>query len=372
MTLYEQSLNALAHLLQRVSAERWEEQIRSDIDAWRKDRNAQQHRNKYGGHSTYSDWVISALNGHQVDGIQEIWANEILRQLQLALRVLAEDPDDPRKESRVFNGWGRHHPVLKDALPGGTSTRPGRAESGHPLRVVTCEHCKHRHTSLPRIETVVAGDVLGYYLHEAFESGNPEALIDALLDGKVDELDEFRARVRIAAENAGMSILAGEGPYPDRCPACNGEEVSVSHWSLKKGRDLSFQLADFEQRRLEAERSPANADEPRKPTSSIANRLWGLAIVAFAFGLLLIEFRYLVRNELPDATYSLRANWGLLFLLGLPLAVLVGGALQVMSGIGLRDYAPVFARQSLPKKLAVSIAAVTFAVILVLLASTIG
>jgi hypothetical protein len=87
-------------------------------------------------------------------------------------------------------------------------------------------------------------------------------------------------------------------------------------------------------------------------------------------GLLVIEFRFPGRNEFPDATSGIRANLGLLLLIGLPLMVLVSGALMAMSGIGVRSYMSVFARQSLVKKVAVSVASLALAAFFVLLAAT--
>ncbi len=354
MALYEDSLYALAHLLQRVSAPRWEEHIRSDIEAWQKHRDARQHSRKYAGHSTYSDWAIHSQNGHRVNEIQQVWANKLLWKLQVNLRLLSERPDDPRQETRILNSLSAQRSVLKAQGRG--------VDADADLRVICCNECGKPCTSHLSVERVIAGDLLPGLLLEAYESGTMIELVDSVLDGTLENLSEFRARVTAAAERAGIAVAAMSSRQPDACAACGSDDVNVRQWAIAGNGQLYFELAEFE-------RGQGSTGSVR---SVLALRLWGIAIAILVFFVLVAEFRYLVRHGPPDATGSVRGNWGLMALLGLPLVVLVGAALQVMSGMHIRDYFSAFARESTPKKILVSTIAVAVAIAAVLLAARLG
>ncbi len=353
MSLYEDSLDALAHLLRRVCATGEEAHIRSDLEAWRTRRDAAQHRRKYGGHSTYSDWVIHRLNGHQVDEIQQVWANSLLETLQLVLRRISEKLDDPRQERKILNALTRHRPLLKKPP---SREAPGKQRgSGKYLRAIRCQQCGDRHASYLSVENVIAGDVIGDYFYDAYTSGTLIELVDTLLDGTVENLVETRKRVRSAAERAGIGVLETDRQH-DACAACNGDDVTVKSWVLLANGELRFELAAHEQHE----------------SNTAATRIWGSAIATLAFFVLIAEFLYLDRAGVPAATGSLRGNWGTLILLGLPLVIIVAGTLQAMSGVVIRDYLSAFANETPSKKIAVSAIAVAVAVSAVTLAALIS
>lgn len=354
MALYEDSLHALAHLLQRVAAPRWEEHIRSDIEAWQKRGDAEQHNRKYGGHSTYSDWVIHSQNGHTVTEVQQVWANKLLWELQIILRSLSERPDDPRQETKFLNGLNRQRSVLRGQAKDG--------DSGTYLRVISCNECDKTCTTHLSVERVIAGDLLPGLLLEAYESGTMIELVDSVLDGTLENLSEFRARVASAAERAGIAVAAASSRQPDVCAACGSDDVNVRQWAMAENGQLRFELADFER----------GQDSTEGAQPDLAMRLWGVATAILAFFVLVAEFRYLGRHGTPEATGSVRGNWGLMALLGLPLVVVVGATLQTMSGMHIREYFSAFTHESTPKKILVSTIAVAVAMAAVLLAARFG
>lgn len=245
MALYEDSLRALAHLFSRVSAPSMEAHIRADIDAWQKRRDAKQHLEKYAGHSTYSDWVIHSQNGHRVDEIQQVWANTLLENLQMIAQRMAEKPDDPRQERKTLNGLSRHRSLLKHPPSSRTPSKLKKHGSGRYLRVLSCPNCNDRFATDLSIEAVIAGDVIGDSLCDAYESGSMSGLIDTLLDGKLTNLAESRERVARAAERAGISIKRMRGQR-DQCTACDNNDLSVKHWTLWANGELRFEVAAFE------------------------------------------------------------------------------------------------------------------------------
>ncbi len=353
MALFEDSLEALAYLLKRVCATGEEAHIRSDLEAWRKRHDAAQHRMKYGGHSTYSDWVIHRLNGHEVDEIQQVWANSLLETLQLVLRRISEKPDDPRQERKILNGLTRHRSLLKES-PSRKATGKQHG-SGKYLRAIRCQQCGDHHASHLSVEDVIAGDVVGEYFYDAYTSGVLIELVDTLLDGTAENLAETRMRVTSAAERAGIAVLETDG-QSDACAACGSDEVTVKSWVLLKNGQLRFELAAHEQR----------------DSNTAATRTWGGAIAVLAFCVLIAEFRYLDAAGVPAATGSLRGNWGTLILLGLPLVAIVAGLLQVISGVDIRDYPSAFAREATSRKIAVAAIAIAVAVSAVTLAALIS
>lgn len=92
-------------------------------------------------------------------------------------------------------------------------------------------------------------------------------------------------------------------------------------------------------------------------------RLWGAAIASTAFLVILFEFRYFGVHDLPDAPKSVRAGWGMLFLLGLPTVAFVAGMIQALSGIDIRDYGPVFASKPLLQRLAIALGAIALSLL---------
>ncbi len=367
--LYEDSLKALARLLNKVSASNWEAHIRSDIEAWETRRDSAQHRSKYGGHSTYSDWAIHADNGHRVDETQQVWANALLSRLQLLLRQLAERPEDPSVERKLLDGLTRHRSFLTqptDSPASGT----GEAESGANLRAIHCQACGYVHASESGAERVIADDVLGVYLRRAYESGTMIELVDALLDGTDDNLETYRTRIRLAAGHAGIAIRKTFGRR-DACAACGSDDVAIVHWSLRdSGNDddrPAFEPAEFERHKLPVESPPPN--KTGKSDNTVPVRLWGIVIVLLAFAVLVAELRYFGLRGTPEATGSVRGSWGTLVLMGLPLVVLVGGVLQTISGVFIRDYFSVFPGQSTWTKLINSFAAIASAILALSLAT---
>ena len=97
-------------------------------------------------------------------------------------------------------------------------------------------------------------------------------------------------------------------------------------------------------------------------------RLWGAAIAVIALVALVFEFRYFGVYDLPDATGSMRAGWGMLFLLGLPTVAFIAGTIQAFSGIDIRDYGPVFAAKPLLQRLAIGLGAIALSLLATALA----
>ncbi|MDJ0918096.1 MAG: hypothetical protein QNJ05_10045 [Woeseiaceae bacterium] len=372
MTLYEQLLIGLRHLLQRVSSEHWEQQIQSDLEAWRERRDARQHRSKYGGNSTYSDWIISSQNKHTVDDLQSVWANHLRHQMQLALRALSEKPEDERAETKILRSWERRRSAFSRSKPEGTSSRHSASGSDSRLRVVSCHSCGQKQVSVTSLENFVADDLIQGFLYGACVSGDIKALVDRLMDKQQDGVAEARSEVTRAAESAGIVVVEDCGPRTETCAACNSENISVSFWYLTNEGGWTFAPPELERSRADEAQKPAAESVHGSTDRTVTNRLFGLATVVFAFGTMVLVSRYLGRHGFPDATNSIRANWGLLLLIGLPLVVLIGGVLTTVSGVGIRDYASVFARQTLVKRIGVSVASIALAMLAILLASSIG
>jgi len=359
-----------------------EAHIRSDMKAWKERRDAAQHRGKYGGNSTYSDWVIHPLNGHRVDEVQQVWANSLLDRLQTMLLRLSEKPEDPRQERKIINSLSRHRSILKEPPSNRVPSKLKRHGSGADLRTTHCQKCGVYHATHRNIEYVIAGDVMGDYLCDAYESGTMIELVDTLLDGTMKNLAEIRNRVRRAAERAGIAVPETD-MQRDRCAACGSDDVIVKFWTLWGDGRLRFELAAFEQQGGIAEViAPAEDPEKSRRTELAADgklrrpnitalRLWGVVIAIVAFCVFAAELRYLDIRGIPAATGSLRGNWGILMLLGLPLVVLVCGMLQAISGIYIRDYFSAFSSQTIARKIAVTAAAVTIAITIVVLATLI-
>ena len=190
MALYEKLLIGLKHLLHRVSAVHWEQHIQSDLDAWRERRDSRQHRSKYGGHSTYSDWIISPQNGHSVDDIQTVWANHLRHQMQLALRTLSERPEDERAETKVLRSWARHRSAFSRSRRESDPGRRTDSFSDSQLRVVSCQSCGQKQASVTSIENFVADDLIQSFLLDAVESGDIKTLVDKLLEKQKDGVEE--------------------------------------------------------------------------------------------------------------------------------------------------------------------------------------
>ena len=115
-----------------------------------------------------------------------------------------------------------------------------------------------------------------------------------------------------------------------------------------------------------AEGDAAGADEiPAAPAGDASRRarMWGAVIAVMAFVVIVFEFRYFGVHELPDAPGSVRAGWGMLFLLGLPTVVFIAGTLQALTGIDIRDYAPVFAAKPLLQRLAIALGAIALSLL---------
>jgi len=380
MALYEDGLDALAHLLRRVCAPSMEAQIRSDLEAWRKRHDAAQHRAKYSGNSTYDDWVIHSQNGHQVDEVQQVWANALLDKLQSVLRRLAEKPDDPRQERKVLNSLIRHRSILKDPPSNRAPSRLKEIGSGTYLRSIRCQQCGDHHTTHLSVESVIAGDVTGEYLCDAYETGTMIGLVDRLLDGTLEKFAEMRVQVSCAAERAGIAVQETDGQR-DLCATCGSDDVTVEHRTLCGGGQLRFELAAFEQSQKHSD--PPAPDEvarerrqtdllpdsvQRKPNIT-ALRLAGVAIATLAFLALVAEYRHFAVRGTPAATGSLPGNWGILILLSLPLVVIVCGALQAITGVYIRDYFSVFSNLKISRKFAVTTAAAAIAIVAVILAA---
>jgi hypothetical protein len=106
-------------------------------------------------------------------------------------------------------------------------------------------------------------------------------------------------------------------------------------------------------------------EEPAEPAGDTNRRarLWGAAIAVTAFLVILFEFRYFGVHDLPDAPDSVRAGWGMLFLLGLPTVAFVAGMIQALSGIDIRDYGPVFASKPLLQRLAIALGAIALSLL---------
>jgi hypothetical protein len=102
--------------------------------------------------------------------------------------------------------------------------------------------------------------------------------------------------------------------------------------------------------------------EPAGDASSRARR-WGAAIAVMAFVVLVFGFRYFGVHDLPDAPGSVRAGWGMLFLLGLPTVAFIAGTIQALSGIDIRDYGPVFAAKPLLQRLAIALGVIALSLL---------
>jgi hypothetical protein len=102
--------------------------------------------------------------------------------------------------------------------------------------------------------------------------------------------------------------------------------------------------------------------EPAGDASSRARR-WGAAIAVMAFVVLVFGFRYFGVHDLPDAPGSVRAGWGMLFLLGLPTVAFIAGMTQALSGIDIRDYGPVFAAKPPLQRLAIALGAIALSLL---------
>jgi hypothetical protein len=331
---------------------------------------------------TYSDWVIHRMNGHLVDEVQQIWANELLLKLQYLLRQLSEDPNSPRLERKSLNAVTQHRSILKRPASDELLRESEQHGSGNYLRSLQCRQCGYVQTSQLSVEGVIAGDVVGEYLLEAYQSREMVRLVDTFLDGEVAGLEDMRRQVTSCAEKAGIAVHDADRKR-DLCVACNSDDTSVSSWALRANGELRFEIAAFSQTANgEAPTAGQGAAMPRAPRPAInsgnpvsqayAARLWGIAIAFAAFCVMTAELRYLTENGVPDATGSIRGNWWLMILLGLPWVVLVAGTLQALSGVDLRQYDSIFSNQTLPKRVAVSIAAVGISIAATVLAATIA
>ncbi len=364
MTLFGDSLHTLVHLLNRVGAEQWEASIRADIEAWETRRDSSQHQGKYGGHSSCSDWSFSSANGHRVDDVQATWANALLRELQLLLRPLAADPDDERLVRKVVNGLTRHPSVLHPYRHEPDNRRLKEPGSGTSLRVVCCPSCGARHTSRLDMEHSIARDVTAGILINALETGTASQMVDTLLDGGVEGLDDMRKKVRQAAAQNRIDLRED---WNDDCMQCGEKNTVVEFWNLRGTDRLT--LVPPSSSEAGRERAPQTTDAKPGKRKLMTARAWGVVVAVLAFTALVAELKYLAVFDTPDATGSLRGNYGTLVLLGLPLVFLVVGVLQAMSGISIREYHAVFNQKSLPRKICIAAVAVSTAIVAIGLAT---
>ena len=81
-------------------------------------------------------------------------------------------------------------------------------------------------------------------------------------------------------------------------------------------------------------------------------------IVIAAFFLLMLELRYFTREDIPNATGSVRGNVGILLLMSLPWIALAVGILQSVSGTSLRNLDTAFSTLPLRQRIGLGIAIV--------------
>ena len=81
-------------------------------------------------------------------------------------------------------------------------------------------------------------------------------------------------------------------------------------------------------------------------------------IVIAAFLLLILELRYFTREDIPNATGSVRGNVGILLLMSLPWIALAVGILQSVSGTSLRNLDTAFLALPLRQRIGLGIAIV--------------
>lgn len=105
----------------------------------------------------------------------------------------------------------------------------------------------------------------------------------------------------------------------------------------------------------------SSTGEARDANVGKAARLQGLAIAVIAFCVIVFEMRYFTSNGLPGATYSTRANWGILLLIGLPWAALFAGFLQFIGGVSVRRYGQEFDAMPLSVRAGVALGALALA-----------
>ncbi len=239
MTLFEQTLITMEHLLIQVNAPRWASRIREDLELWRSKGDASQHRVRYGGHSTYSDWVIHRQNGHDVSETQQAWIGRVFSQLQYLGQFLAEDPSDQRLERKHVNAIAGTRSVLGNAPAMEWSLETAERSCGEGVRTERCADCAYSETSRMEVETFMADDVVPGLLVSAIRRQDLIRLVDRVLAGRIKGVGDARRIVLEALRSENVDVTATWRPR-DRCPACESSDMRVFRWDLAYG--AGFQL----------------------------------------------------------------------------------------------------------------------------------
>lgn len=223
--------------------------------------------------------------------------------------------------------------------------------------------------STARLEEFVAGDVMGDYLHEAYANGTLNKLADDVIDGKLNQLAAIRTLAVDIMGNSGIVVSESDAKSTG-CSLCGSDTTSVLFWILERKQDLAFSQVSYLSDANNVENGPAN-DKPETGMQAVSARLWGLALAIVALVVWKWQFQSFVARDLAGVSGSLRANWGMLLLLGMPAVLMFIAALQVISGRSITSWVTEKGRQPLASQWATILAALCATAVAALVASLI-
>lgn len=227
---YERTLIAMEYVLRRIG-DGWADWMKTDLDAWRENRDVSHHLGAYGGMGSFNDVIICRMNHHEVTDEQEPWANWLFKWLKAMLLYFARHPLESPSSKQLRRAIGVHAPSLAAYVGGERAPDSMRGFLSDRIEIqgAACLSCGDAAMTPIDLDWAIAGRIVPEMLFDASARATLVQAIDAILSLNVPGLGDPRARITAAAL-AGTIPIRGKHDWFGLCVRCGSKGLAAYHW----------------------------------------------------------------------------------------------------------------------------------------------
>jgi hypothetical protein len=235
--MYEDSLIAMEHFLQKVGEKHWLKWIKTDLEEWIKSRNVSHHLSAYGGMGSFNDVIISSANNHFIPAVTESWVDPLFSWLKSLCFFFAKNPEKEFSLSELRSQIGYHDASLAAFVGGESAPIESRGLSNNttPIQGWRCLECGYSELSESDLNYFAAQTIVPEIVFEACVSKSLIAAIDNILSLNIPNLEKSLNELRNSIKVSGIELKTRDG-WMRPCPSCNSDDTAVYRWLYSEVR----------------------------------------------------------------------------------------------------------------------------------------